>query len=84
MALQRSLERESGFELQIMYTDDGIVLRFADTDDLPAVESLLPDPKHMETLITEQLADSALFAGLFRENASRSLLITRRRPGASR
>jgi ATP-dependent Lhr-like helicase len=79
MALQQTLSVGSGFEVQAMYTDDGIVLRFADTDDLPDLSALLPDPDEVEELVTDQLGHSALFAGLFRENAARSLLLPRRR-----
>ena len=79
MALQRLLSTRSGFEVQVMYTDDGIVLRFADTDELPELEALLPDPDEVEELVTDQLAQTAMFAGLFRENAARSLLLPRRR-----
>jgi ATP-dependent Lhr-like helicase len=78
MALQWHLGRREGFEIQVMYTDDGIVLRFADGEDLPRLEALLPDPDAVEDQVTEQLADTALFAGLFRENAARSLLMPRR------
>ena len=81
MALQRTLADEAGFEIQVMYTDDGIVLRFADAEELPPLDSLLPDPDTVEELIMEQLAGTSLFAGLFRENAVRSLLLRRRRPG---
>ncbi len=81
MALQRMLADESGYEIQVMYTDDGIVLRFADTDELPPLDHLVPDPELVEELIMEQLASTSLFAGLFRENAVRSLLLRRRRPG---
>jgi len=81
MALSRMLESEAGHELQVMYTDDGIVLRFADADEPPGVDALVPDPDELETLITDQLAGTSLFAGLFRENAVRSLLLRRRRPG---
>jgi ATP-dependent Lhr-like helicase len=80
MALQQLLSVRSGFEVQVMYTDDGIVLRFADIEELPELESLLPDPDEVEELVTDQLAQTALFAGLFRENAVRSLLLPRRRP----
>ena len=80
MALQRELELRSGFEVQVMYTDDGIVLRFADADDPPPLALLLPDPDRLGELLTEQLADTAMFAGLFRENAVRALLLTRRNP----
>jgi ATP-dependent Lhr-like helicase len=80
MAIQRILAARSGFETQVMYSEDGIVLRFADTEELPDLETLLPGPDDVENLVTEQLADAALFAGLFRENAVRSLLLPRRRP----
>ncbi|MEM9533888.1 MAG: DEAD/DEAH box helicase, partial [Pseudomonadota bacterium] len=77
MALQRTLGDLAGFEMQVMYTDDGIVLRLADVDDLPALDALIPDPDEVEELITDQLASTSLFAGLFRENAVRSLLLRR-------
>ncbi len=80
MALQQVLSTRSGFEVQVMYTDDGIVLRFAEIDRLPELDDLLPDPDEVEELVTDQLAHTALFAGLFRENAVRSLLLPRRRP----
>nr|WP_242519279.1 DEAD/DEAH box helicase [Halochromatium roseum] len=78
MALQWRLERCEGFEIQVMYTDDGIVLRLADGDALPDLTDLLPDPDEIEDRVTEQLADTALFASLFRENAGRALLLPRR------
>lgn len=80
MALQHELSSRSGFDVQLMYTDDGIVLRFADIDELPDVDTLLPDPDELEEKVTEQLAHTAMFAGLFRENAARALLLPRRRP----
>lgn len=79
MALQQVLAVRSGFEIQIMYTDDGLVLRFADADELPDLTALLPDSDEIEDLITTQMAATALFAGLFRENAARALLLPRRR-----
>lgn len=80
MALQRTLSARESFEPQVMYTDDGICLRFADVEELPGAELLLPDPEEVEGLVTGQLADTALFASLFRENAARSLLLPRQRP----
>ncbi len=79
MAMQQRLSIDNAFEVQVMYTDDGIVLRFADTDEPPDLDVLLPDPDEAEELVTDQLAHTAMFAGLFRENAARSLLIPRRR-----
>ncbi len=46
------------------------------------IEDLLfPDPEEIEDLVVGQLANSAMFASHFRENAARALLLPRRRPG---
>jgi ATP-dependent Lhr-like helicase len=82
MAIQAQLAAIGGFEVQTLYTDDGIALRFADVDTLPELDALLPDPDAVEDLVVEQLAASALFAARFRENAARALLLPRRRGGA--
>ena len=78
IALQQTLSARAGFDVQVMYTDDGIVLRFADTDELPELTTLLPEPEDVTQRITDQLPHTALFAGLFRENAARALLMPRR------
>jgi ATP-dependent Lhr-like helicase len=49
MALQWQLERREGFEIQVMYTDDGIVLRLADGEELPDLMALLPHPTRSRT-----------------------------------
>ncbi len=82
LAIEARLSRETGFECQTLWSDDGIVMRFADADVLPDVALLLPDPDEIEDLVVEQLGHSALFAGQFRENAARALLLPRARPGA--
>jgi len=82
IALEARLGAATGFEIQTMWSDDGIVLRFADTDELPEADTLVPDPEEIEDLLVEQLGATALFAAQFRENAARSLLLPRRRPGA--
>ncbi|NEX23431.1 DEAD/DEAH box helicase [Thiorhodococcus mannitoliphagus] len=78
MAIQWLLERREGFEIQVMYTDDGIVLRIADGEALPELSDLLPPVEELEERVTHQLANTALFASLFRENAARALLMPRR------
>ena len=80
LAVQRTVEIRNGFAMQLTYTDDGIAMRFADVDDPPGLDLLFPGAEEVEALVTEQLAQSALFSSLFRENSSRALLITRRRP----
>ena len=44
-------------------------------------DDLLIDPDEVEDLVVAELGDTALFGARFRENAGRSLLIPRRRPG---
>ena len=86
LALEARLGRKSGFEVQALWSDDGIVLRFAQLGDdldgaLPGAELLMPDPEEVEELVIEELARSAIFATHFRENAARALLLPRRRAG---
>jgi ATP-dependent Lhr-like helicase len=81
LAIQARLSRDAGHEVEAVWSDDGIVLRLPDADDPPRLEALLPDPEEVGELVVSQLAASALFAGQFRENAARALLLPRRRPG---
>ena len=84
LALEAKLGSSAGFEVQTMYSDDGIVLRFADTGEeegeLPGEAQLVPEPEEIDALLLDRLAGSSLFAARFRENAARALLLTRRRP----
>ncbi|MCR9095762.1 MAG: DEAD/DEAH box helicase [bacterium] len=82
LAIEARLGEEAGFEVQALWSDDGIVLRFADAEKTPSLDWLLPDPETVEESVVEQLARSSLFAAQFRENAARALLLPRRRPGA--
>jgi ATP-dependent Lhr-like helicase len=81
LAIEAGLAAETGCELQTLWSDDGVVLRFADADELPDLDAVLLDPDEVEDRVVEQLGHSALFAGQFRENAARALLLPRRRPG---
>ena len=84
LALEAKLSDGSGFDIQTMWSDDGIVLRFADFEEensLPGMEELVPEPEDLDELLLDQLGRSSIFAGLFREAAGRSLLLTRKRPG---
>lgn len=80
LALQSLLSARAGFDVSTTHSDDGIVLRLADTDELPEEAWLLPEPEEVEDLVVEQLAHSSVFAARFRENAGRALLIPRRGP----
>jgi ATP-dependent Lhr-like helicase len=79
LAIQTRLEAHFGFEVQALWSDDGIVVRLVEVEELPEIDLLLPAPEDVEELVVQQLAHSALFSGQFRENAARSLLLPRHR-----
>jgi ATP-dependent Lhr-like helicase len=81
MAVVAKIRRESGVDVETLWTDDGFVVRFPDVDQAPEPSLLIPDPDEVEALVLRQLGATALFAARFRENASRSLLLPRRRAG---
>ncbi|MCA9170348.1 MAG: DEAD/DEAH box helicase, partial [Planctomycetales bacterium] len=68
-------------EVDMMSSDDGIVFRLPAAMDLPSLDLLFPNPDEIEEEVTRQLGGTALFAGRFRENAARALLLPRRYPG---
>jgi len=81
MALAARLRDSLGVDAQSIWSDDGIALHFPDADVPPPLADLLLDPGDVEELVIAELGQSALFGSRFRENASRALLIPRRRPG---
>jgi ATP-dependent helicase Lhr and Lhr-like helicase len=81
LAIEAQLGERAGFEIQTLYTDDGIVLRMAESEEPPDSQLLLPRAADVEDLVIQQLGNSAVFASTFRENAARALLLPRRRPG---
>jgi len=68
-------------EVDVMWSDDGIVARFPASDEPPAIDWVLPDADTVEEVVIGRLAQTALFAGRFREAAGRALLLPRRWPG---
>ncbi|HEY3961819.1 MAG TPA: DEAD/DEAH box helicase [Gaiellaceae bacterium] len=81
MAIAGRLRESHGIETQSIWSDDGIALHFPDADAPPPAEELIIDPADVEGLVVQEVGETALFGARFRENASRSLLIPRRRPG---
>lgn len=73
---------ERGTETQCIWSDDGIVVRLPEADDAPPADAVLISPDEISELVTNVVGNSAVFAGRFRENAARSLLLPRRRPGS--
>ena len=82
MAATARIRDESGVDVEVMWSDDGFVVRYPDGDRLPDTSLLLPDPDEIERLVVRQLGSTAMFSARFREAAGRALLLPKRRPGA--
>ncbi|MBA3243991.1 MAG: DEAD/DEAH box helicase, partial [Actinobacteria bacterium] len=80
MALTARLRDSLGIEAQSIWSDDGIALHLADSDAPPPLPDLLLAPDELEEIVVQEVGQTALFGARFRENASRALLIPRRRP----
>lgn len=80
MAVEARLAEAELARPQTLWSDDGIVFRWADTDELPPLELLVPEPEQLEELVLTGLQGAALFAAHFRESAARALLLPRRSP----
>jgi ATP-dependent Lhr-like helicase len=65
--------------VETMWSDDGFVLRFPDTEQPPDADALRLHPAEAAELVLRQLGSTAMFAAKFRENAARALLLPRRR-----
>jgi len=81
MAAVVKIREETGVDVETLWGDDGFVVRFPDVDTPPDPRLVLPDPDEVQSLVVRQLGATALFAAKFRENAGRSLLLPKRRPG---
>jgi ATP-dependent Lhr-like helicase len=82
LAIEARIKDRLGLEAQAIWSDDGIVLRLPEADESPPTELVLLDPDEIDDLVVNEVANSALFASRFRENAARALLLPRRRPGS--
>ncbi len=79
MAISARLRAAGGPDAEVMWADDGFVLRFPETDAPPDADTILLDPAEATDLVLRQLGSTALFAAKFRESAARALLLPRRR-----
>ncbi|HUQ52845.1 MAG TPA: DEAD/DEAH box helicase [Gammaproteobacteria bacterium] len=82
MAVTARVRDETGLDVEVMWSDDGFVVRYPDGERPPDTSLLLIDPDEVERLVVRQLGSTAMFAARFREAAGRALLLPRRRPGA--
>ncbi len=80
MAVTGKVRAELGIDVETMWSDDGFIVRFPDTEAPPSAELAVPDPEEVEQLVVRQLGASSMFAAKFREAAARALLLPRHRP----
>jgi ATP-dependent Lhr-like helicase len=80
LAIEERLDRLE-LPVQVLWTDDGIILRLPESLEEIPLEVLLIDPDELEELVVTRVPTTSLFASHFRENAARALLLPRRRPG---
>jgi ATP-dependent Lhr-like helicase len=81
MAIEGRLADRFGLDVQVLWSDDGIVVRLPESEEAIPVEDLVFDPDEVEDLVVARLPGTALFTTLFREAAARALLLPRRTPG---
>ena len=82
LAARRRYREAHGVEVDVVWSDDGIILRFPDVDEPPSTAELIIPPDEIDELVLEEAGHSALFSARFREAAARALLLPRRRPGS--
>ncbi len=80
-AVAGKLRSETTGEVDLMWSDDGIVFRLPEADEPPPLELFFPKSTEVEDEVVRQIGSTALFAARFRENAARALLLPRRQPG---
>ncbi len=80
MALRAQLAERWGMDVEMMWADDGIVIRLPEATEEVSLDDLMIDPNEIDERVVAELPGSALFASRFRECAGRSLLLPRRRP----
>src|SRR5436190_1497215 len=82
MAVTAQIRNRTGMDVEVMWGDEGFVVRFPEVEQPPDPQLLIPDVDEVEALVLRQLGSTSLFAARFRETAARALLLPRRRPGA--
>ena len=80
IALKAKLEERWGADVEVLWSDDGIVVRLPEVVDELPLDELAIDPDEIDEVVIAQLPRTAMYASRFRECAGRALLLPRRRP----
>ncbi len=81
LVLARRLAQLTGVDAQMLYNDNGVLLRTADARELPlSLFEGFSAAKALDEILDEVLY-SPLFGGQFRQNAGRALLMPKSSPG---
>lgn len=81
IAVIARLREDIDDEIDMTWTDDGIMFRVPFRESTRALEIMFPDADEIEDILIEEVGSTALFAAKFRENAARALLLPRQYPG---
>ena len=81
MAIEGQMLERFGPGAQVLWSDDGIVVRLPEAVDRIPTDDLVFEPEAIEQQVVQALPQTAMFASAFRESAARALLLPRRRPG---
>ncbi len=79
MAVQGRIRAAGHADVETMWSEDGFVVRFPESDGAPDVDQFFPGAQEAVDSVQRQLGSTALFAAKFREAAARALLLPRRR-----
>ncbi len=79
--LAHVMTTRTGVQPQMLYNDDGILLRCNDADEIPLDLFAGLVPAEVEQFVLDEILHAPLFGGQFRQNAGRALLMPRAMPG---
>ena len=71
---------DGAFGVEVLWSDDGIVVRLPEAAEDVPTDVLFPDPDEIRAEVVAALPGTSAFAARFRECAARALLLPRRRP----
>ena len=80
MAVFSRLNEECSGEVDMIWTDDGIMFRLPESDEPPDLSVFFPKGDEVEDQVIQQLGSSALFASKFQHLSLFATAVTNNRP----